>query len=305
MGPRLLGREEPEAGALLADALAAEGVRVHLHVQLERVEPSGSGRGVVLHRSDGAPIFAEALLAVAGREPRTAALDVEAAGIVLDDRGCIRTSRFLETSAPGVYAAGDVTGRLALTHAADEMGRLAVSNGFRCLGRRPFDEAAVPSVVFSDPEVARVGRTEAEAASSQGRVAYLPMSAVDRAIAASRTEGFVKLIAGPRPVLGNLGGGRLLGATIVAPRAGEMIHEVALAIRAGLFTGRVAQTLHAYPTWSTGVRQAAAQFFVEIDGRRARPVGRGGPERRPPGHPRRPFGRAPGAEDSAGWDADG
>jgi pyruvate/2-oxoglutarate dehydrogenase complex dihydrolipoamide dehydrogenase (E3) component len=288
-GARLLAREEPEASALVSDALAAEGVRVHLCVQLERIEPSESPRGVVLHWSDGPPLFAEVLLVVAGREPRTAALNVEAGGIVLDDRGYIRTSRFLETSAPGVYAAGDVTGRLALTHAADEMGRLAVSNGFRRLGRRPFDETAVPSVVFCDPEVGRVGRTEAEAASVQGRVAYLPMSAVDRAIAASRTEGFVKLIAGPRPFLGNLGGGRLLGATIVAPRAGEMIHEVALAIRAGVFTGRLVQTVHAYPTWSTGVRQAAAQFFVEIDGRRARPAGRGGPESRP-------SGRAPGAE---------
>ncbi len=106
------------------------------------------------------------------------------------------------------------------------------------------------------------------------RVAFLPMSGVDRALAADRTEGFVKLIAGPRGVLGESGGGRLLGATIVAPRAGEMVHEVVLAMSTKMFTGRLAQAVHAYPTWSTAIRQAAAQFFFEVDGKRAGPAGR-------------------------------
>ena len=82
----------------------------------------------------------------------------------------------------------------------------------------------------------------------------------------------MKLLAGPRRGLGNAGGGQVLGATIVAPRAGEMIAEVALAMRTGMFTGRLAQTTHAYPTWSMAVQQAAAQFFMETGGRRARPA---------------------------------
>jgi pyruvate/2-oxoglutarate dehydrogenase complex dihydrolipoamide dehydrogenase (E3) component len=102
------------------------------------------------------------------------------------------------------------------------------------------------------------------------------MTDVDRAIVTAHTAGFVKLIAGPRLLLRDAGGGRILGATIVASRAGELIHEPTLAMRTRMFTGRLAQTVHAYPSWSVAVRQAAAQFFFEIDGRRARPARSGG-----------------------------
>jgi len=272
---RLLPREEPEASAVLAGIFAAEGIGVHLGDTVERVEHSADGR-IRLHRSDGSSIGADTLLVAVGRRPATADLDTEAGGVDLDERRFVRTDQYLATSAPGVYAVGDVTGRLLFTHAADEMGRLAVSNASARLGRigrRAFDTSPIPWVTFCDPEIARVGLSEAQAVKAGGRVAYLPMSQVDRAIAAGRTEGFVKLIAGPRPLLKGTGGGRLLGATIVAPRAGEMIHEVALAMRTSMFTGRLAQTVHSYPTWSTSLRQAAAQFFAETDGRRAYPAG--------------------------------
>jgi pyruvate/2-oxoglutarate dehydrogenase complex dihydrolipoamide dehydrogenase (E3) component len=133
--------------------------------------------------------------------------------------------------------------------------------------------------VFTDPEVAQVGLTEAQAATAHAgaRVAFLPISETDRAVTAGRTEGFVKIIAGRRRVLGAVGGGRVLGATMVAARAGEMIHETALAMRTGMFTGRLAQTTHAYPTWSLAVQQAAAQFFGQFGGRTARPAGSGPP----------------------------
>ena len=98
------------------------------------------------------------------------------------------------------------------------------------------------------------------------------MTELERAIIEQRTEGFVKLIAGRRRLLGNLGGGRLLGATVVAPGAGEIVHEAALAVRTRMLTGRLAQTVHAYPTWSTAIQQATAQFFFEYAGRSARPA---------------------------------
>ena len=166
-----------------------------------------------------------------------------------------------------------MTGGLPFAHAADEMGRLAVRNAFTRIRRRRFDPTPIPWVTFCDPEVARVGMSERRAAARRGRVATVPMTAVDRAVAARRTEGFVKLLAGPRPLVGFLGGGRILGATAVAPPAGELVNEGDLALRADMFTGRLAQTVHAYPTWSTALRQAAAQFFMEVDGRRARPAG--------------------------------
>lgn len=214
----------------------------------------------------------ERVLVAVGRRPVTEGLDLQLAGVRLDEQGHIRTDRHLATTASGTYAVGDVTGRLAFTHAADEMGRLAAINALRSPLRLSFKDTAIPWVIFTHPEVARVGMSEAQAAASGGRVAVVPLSQIDRAITAGEEDGFVKLIAGPRRVTANLAGGRILGATIVAPRAGEMIHEVALAMRVGAFTGRLAQTVHAYPTWSTGIRKAAAQFFFDIDGRKARPA---------------------------------
>lgn len=269
---RLLPREEPEAQVVLGEVFAAEGIALHLGAKVTGVEQSRSGGGVRAQLGDGSSVEADRLLVAVGRRPVTEGLDPGAGGVELDERGFVRTDRHLRTSAPGVYAVGDVTGRLLFTHAADEMGRLAVRNAFRRGARSGFDASSIPWVTFTDPEIARVGLSEAEAAARGGRVAFLPMTGVDRAVVAGRTEGFVKLIAGPRRILRGAGGGGVLGATIVGPRAGEMIHEVALAIRTRMFTGRLAQAVHAYPTWSTAVRQAAAQFFFEGDGRSAQPA---------------------------------
>jgi pyruvate/2-oxoglutarate dehydrogenase complex dihydrolipoamide dehydrogenase (E3) component len=205
----------------------------------------------------------------AGRRPVTDGLDLDRAGVTRDDRGHIVTDDHLATTAEGVYAAGDVTGRMPFTHAAFAMGRLAAGNALS-RRRRRYDSTATPWVTFTDPEVARVGITEAAAAARGGRVAHLPMSEMDRAVTAGRTDGFITLIAGPRRLLRHLGGGQIVGATIVAARAGEMIHEPALAMATNMFTGRLAEATHAYPTWSYGIQLAAAQFFVPIGGRRAR-----------------------------------
>lgn len=268
---RLLPREDFDASAVIAGCLAADGVVLHLGTKLDRVEPAPDG--IYVRLSDGSALTAQKLLVAVGRRPVTDGLDPQAGMVELDQRGYAGTDRYLQTSATGVYAVGDVTGQMLFTHAADEMGRVAVRNAFGRVRRSRFDTTAVPWVTFTDPEVAQVGVTEA-AAPAGARVSTVPMSGVDRALTAGRTEGFVKLIAAPRAVLRNAGGGKLVGATIVGPRAGEVIHEAALAVRTGMFTGRLAQTVHAYPTWSTALRTAAAQFFFEIDGRRARPAGR-------------------------------
>jgi pyruvate/2-oxoglutarate dehydrogenase complex dihydrolipoamide dehydrogenase (E3) component len=272
--PRLLPAADPAASAVIEEVFRAEGICVRTGAAAGSVEPDENRVAVVL--ASGEKAAANRLLLAAGRQPVTGHLGLENAGVRLDDRGHVATDRHLATTAPGIYAAGDVTGRMPFTHAAFAMGRLAARNALR---RRwspagVFDTRAIPWVVFTDPEVAQVGRTEAQAAASDdgARVAWLPMSEVDRAVTAGRAEGFVKIITGRRRVLGNTGGGRVLGATIVAARAGEMIHEPALAMRTGMFTGRLAQTVHAYPTWSLAIQQAAAQFFGEFGGRTARPA---------------------------------
>jgi pyruvate/2-oxoglutarate dehydrogenase complex dihydrolipoamide dehydrogenase (E3) component len=191
----------------------------------------------------------------------------------MSKNGAVEVDLRMRTNVKGILAAGDVTGRLPFTHAADEMGRVA---GQTALSRVPlkFAENAVPWVTFTDPEVARIGLTESEAAKTLkgARVVELPMDELDRARTAGRTEGFVKLVVAPKRLTRDLGGGRVVGATIVAERAGEMIAEVALAVRTGMFAGRLAQTSHAYPTWSVAVQQAAAQLFGEYAGRSARPA---------------------------------
>ena len=144
------------------------------------------------------------------------------------------------------------------------------------LGKGPrwrYDASTTPWVTFTSPEVARVGVLESDAPRG-AMVAHLPLSHVDRAITDGRTDGFVKLIAGPKRVTRTLFGGQIVGATIVADRAGEMIHGPTIAARLGMFVGRLAQVTTPYPTWSTAIQQAAGQFFQPVSGIEARPAQR-------------------------------
>ena len=266
---RLLPREEPEASAAITEVFAERGIEVRVGQTVAKAETID--QGIRLHLDSGHQVEAEHVLVAVGRRPNTEGLGVDQAGVELDARGFVRTDNRLATTTRGIWAIGDVTGRLQFTHAADAMGRVATANALGRIGRQQFRSRWIPSVTYTTPEVARVGIAETDAPSG-ARVAIQPMTAVDRAITAGDTRGFVKLIAGPNPILGNSGGGRILGATIVCPRAGELIHEPALAMRTRMFTGRLAQLPHAYPTWSVAIQQAAAQFFMELDGRSARPA---------------------------------
>lgn len=272
---RILGKEEPETSEVIARVLTEEGVRVVVGASASRVERFAGGVVVVL--ADGERLEAERLLVATGRTPTTAGLGLERIGADIDDRGFVVTDEKLRTTVDGVWAAGDVTGRLQFTHADDEQGRLAVNNAFARLSQS-FSTEAIPWTTFTDPEVGRVGMTEAQAFEAHGshaRVAFLPLTESDRGRATGHTAGFVKLIGGPRGALGSLGGGVLLGATVVCPGGGDVVQECAVIMRTGAFLGRLAQTVHAYPTWGMTVREAAAQFFFTSRGRDARPA-RGG-----------------------------
>jgi pyruvate/2-oxoglutarate dehydrogenase complex dihydrolipoamide dehydrogenase (E3) component len=270
---RVLPREEAEASAIVARALGADRATVRIGTRLEKAEPVEGGTR--LHLSSGAPVEVEQVLVAMGRRPVSRGFGLEEIGVALDERGFVQTDDTLRTSVSGIWAVGDVTGRLQFTHAAANMGFIAAGNALRRGGRvrsQRFRSDAIPWVTFTDPEVAHVGMTEAQAAQVGGRVAQVPFEDFDRAIASGRTDGYLKLFAGPRRLLGNAGGGRLLGATVVGPSAGELVHEVALGIRTGMFAGRLAQTVHAYPTWSVALQIAAAQLFFEVDGRGHRPA---------------------------------
>lgn len=275
LAPRVLPGEDPEASAVVAGALEGDGIRLLLGTGLERAERTDAG--VRIHLADKTVVDGTELLVAAGRRPVTDGLGVDELGMDVDGGGRIVVAPSCATSIPGVWAVGDVTQRGGFTHVAGHMGFIAAKNATRTRRLAPtarFDDRVVPRVTFTDPEVASVGVGEAEAAEHGGRVALLPLDRVDRAITAGRTDGFVKLIAGPRRVIGSAGGGQLLGATIVAPTAGELIHEVVLAMQAKVFAGRLAQAIHAYPTWSMAIQQAATQFHFATDGLEARPASR-------------------------------
>ncbi len=259
--PRLLAREDPEVGDLLARRLTAEGADVRTGTRATAVEPDGAGWRVRLEPATGAAgpgggtwVPVDRILVAAGRRPRTGGLGLERAGVDVDDAGAVSVDARLRTSAAGVYAAGDVTGMLPFTHVAAAQAATATLNALFGL-RRPVRYRAVPYAVFTDPEVGRVGLSTAQARSLWGEravVARLDLRDNDRAVTAARTDGWATLVADP--------GWRLVGATLVAPAAGEAIGELAaLVARRARLTDLYA-TVHPYPTFG----QAAADAVGEL-----------------------------------------
>ncbi|WBB61805.1 FAD-dependent oxidoreductase [Streptomyces sp. WMMC500] len=241
---RLLPQEEPDASAAVRRALEAAGATVLTGYPAEKVT------GGAVH-GPGGPLPYDALLAVTGRRANTAGLGLATAGVRLTERGDVRVDARLRTGNPRIYAAGDVTGRSAFTHLGGAQGGAAAADAL--LGvRRRIDGAAVPWVTFTDPEVARVGRTAAEARAEHGeavRVHTLTHDRVDRAVTEGRTDGFTTLVLGPR--------GRIVGATVVSPRAGETIAHLAAGVRLGWTAAQYARTIHPYPTYADGPWHAA------------------------------------------------
>lgn len=266
--PRLLPREETEASAVIDEYLRGVGVAVRVATTCTTIEVTQSKTRLTL--DDGAPLEVDALLVAVGRRPASSGLGLDAAGVRVGPQGFIQVDARMRTSSSHVYAIGDVAQTLQFTHVADETGRIATGNALSRWPVRRFHPEWIPMVTYTGLEVARVGVTEDQAPSGS-RVAYLPFSELDRARTSGDVRGFVKLIVGPRRITRNVAGGSILGATVVAPRAGEMIQEIVLAMRAGLWPARLATTTHAYPTWSIAVQMAAAQFFGDFGGRTARP----------------------------------
>lgn len=265
--PTILGREEPEARKALATVLQREGVELRTGATVTSVSA-----GPVLHLSDGTSVSGSHLLVAVGRRPSTDGIGLETAGVRLE-KGLVVTDDKLK-AARTVWAAGDCTSRLQFTHVGDEQGRLAAGNACATglFGGKAWSDRVIPWVTFTEPEIAHVGLTEAEALEKYGekaRVSVVLDKTGDRARTAGETDGLVKLIAVPGPVGGMLLG-KLVGMTVVGPMAGEQIAEGALAMQVGALVGRLGQTVHAYPTWSLSTRIAAARFFGTFGGTAAR-----------------------------------
>ena len=248
VGPRVLAREEPEAQTVAKSFLEREGIEVILD---RATEVRATHSGIEL-RTKTAAYAGDRLLVAAGRSPNIADLALERAGVA-HDAGGIEVDRYLRTSVKHIYACGDVIGGPQFTHLAGWQCFTAVRNAL-ILGRSQAHSPTLPAVTFSDPEVARVGMTEAEARARFGDRVHAhswPMTKSDRAICDGEEDGFIKLVTDR--------GRKLLGATIVASRAGEMIAELTLAIRKEMTVDDIAGTIHAYPTWASGVQLAALE----------------------------------------------
>jgi len=272
LAERLLLKEEPAASVLIAERLAADGVDVRLRTRAVEVLRAPEGPPALVlegpHGCETVPF--DRILVATGRRPRTAGIGLDLAGVEIDARGAIAVDDRLRTSAPRIFAAGDVTGELPFTHVAAAHGRLVVPNAL-FHARRRFERDPIPWVTFTDPEVARVGLSESQAAERHGEVVVErhDYRESDRAIAAGTAYGFAKLVADTR--------GRLLGATIAAPAAGEAIAELAARMRAGGKIEDISQTVHAYPTFAEGPARAADEhlrrrFLNDRTRRATRPV---------------------------------
>ncbi len=257
MAPRILLREEAEVADLVAASLRADGIELlagHEAVRAEIV--AGEKRLVVRHDGRETAIPFDELLCAGGRSPRVEGYRLEALGIALSPRGTIETNAFLETRYPNICAVGDVAGPFQLTHVAAHQAWYAVVNAlFGRFRRFRADYSVIPRVTFTDPEVARVGLSEAEAR-EQGiafEVTRYDLDDLDRAIADGTARGFVKVLTVP-------GKNRILGVVIVGEHAGDLLAEYVLAMKHGLGLERILSTVHAYPTLSEANKYAAGAW---------------------------------------------
>jgi pyruvate/2-oxoglutarate dehydrogenase complex dihydrolipoamide dehydrogenase (E3) component len=251
---QLLPREDVEVAEFMQKRFMAEGICVRLKAGAKHVS-IGDGK-VALEFADAEPMTSDAMLIAAGRTPNLRALNLEAAGVDYDERG-VKVNACLQTSQPHIYAAGDITNRLKFTHTADFTARIVVRNilmPFQFL-RQKVDWSVVPWCTYTDPEVAHVGLGEKEA--KQKNIEYdlfvVPLEDVDRAVVESEETGFAKILAAK-------GSDKILGATIVAPHAGDLLHEFVLAMSAGIGLGKIASTIHAYPTFAELARKAGDKY---------------------------------------------
>ncbi len=248
----LLPREDPELSEALRVCLEAEGLEVHTGVDVERVGRDGAG--ITVEAADGRYWEGDQLLVATGRRPQVEGLDLDAAGVEHGPRGIV-VDRRQRTSRKHIYACGDVCGPHAFTHMAEYQAGIVIANALFRIPRRA-DYRIVPRVIYTDPELASVGMSEAEARERHGdvRILRFPFAQVDRSIVEGETAGQIKLVVRR---------GRLLGAALLGAQAGELLHELVLAMRVGARIGDIAAAIHAYPTRSQIHRRAANTAYAD------------------------------------------
>lgn len=257
MAPRIMGREDPEVSALIADSLTADGVNVLTgHQALRVAQRDGQKHLIVKSGDDEVDLPFDQLLCAVGRAPRVTGYGLDTLGVTLTERQNIATNGFLQTNFPNIFAVGDVAGPYQFTHAAAHQAWYATVNAlFGRFKKFKADYSVIPWTTFTDPEVARVGlsETEAQAAGISVEVTRYDIDDLDRAIADGTARGFVKVLTVP-------GKDKILGVTIVGAHAGDLLAEFVLAMRHGLGLNKILGTIHTYPTLSEANKYAAGEW---------------------------------------------
>jgi len=253
--PRIMPREDPDAARLVEEAMRRDGVHLVLGCNVVRVAREGAEK--VLHLEGGGQpteVRADAILVGVGRARNVQGLGLEAAGVAYDAKDGVHVNDRLQTTNGRVFAAGDICSRFQFTHAADATARVVIQNAL-FFGRAKASALVIPWCTYTDPEVAHVGLNEAEA-KARGidvRTFTEPMAHVDRAVLDGDTDGFVKVHV-------RAGSDRIVGATVVARHAGEMISELTLAVGNGLGLRTLARTIHPYPTQAEAIKRVADAY---------------------------------------------
>ena len=252
--PHLLMREDDDAVACVQERFAAEGIRILTAHAALRVEPADEGKRLVCeHAGQEVTVPFDAALVAVGRRPTTAGLGLETVGVTLSARGAVEVDEYLRTNVPTIYACGDVIAPYQFTHTASHEAWYATVDAlFSPFRRFKANYSVIPWTTFTDPEVARVGLNERDAA-HQGipvEVTRYDLDDLDRALADGEGHGFVKVLTPP-------GKDRILGVTIVGHHAGDLIAEFILAMKWGLGLKKIMSTIHIYPTLAEANKFAA------------------------------------------------
>jgi len=244
VGARVLPREDPDAALVLQAQLSREGISLVLGAKINGVSRVAGGRTITFERDRGEgpeELTADEILVAVGRAPNVEGLGLEAAGVATERSG-VKVDDHLRSSNPRIYAAGDICSPYKFTHAADAMARVVLQNAL-FMGRKRASGLVIPWSTYTDPEIAHVGLYEDEA-KERGLVVQsftVQLSEIDRAVLDGETNGFARLHVDAQS-------GRILGATVVARHAGEMVGEICLAMTEGLTADALSKTIHPYPT---------------------------------------------------------
>lgn len=251
---QILGREDGDAAEILHSGFVREGIDLQLGVKILGVEKRGSEKILRLERNgQTVEVVANEILVGVGRAPNIEGLELEKAGIVYDKAGVI-VSDTLQTTNPNVYAAGDICFPYKFTHTADALARILIANAI-FMGRQKTSALTIPWCTYTDPEIAHVGMYERDAEEKGIEVTTLTVSLadIDRAVLDGETKGFARVHL-------KKGTDKILGATIVARHAGEMINEFSLAITNGLGISAIGKTIHPYPTQAEVIKRLADAY---------------------------------------------